>query len=122
MRTVLLLLAAAPAFAAPERLPPPREARFDIDGTPLPDGALMRYGSRANGHPTAVSIWWSPDGKKVVTDDTKVGGRSFREWNPGRRLARAVVGIAGRRPGEVGVGHAGWPALRRDARPRPRRV
>ena len=88
MFAALALLCAAPPADA-ERLPLPRLVRFDGDGYRLPDGAVLRLGSTARRHADATAIYWSADGKTIVTTDW----RTAKVWDAadGKLVARREI-------------------------------
>jgi WD40 repeat protein len=79
----LMILAGS---AAAEPGPPPREARTDAEGVPLPDGVIARLGSsrfRHDGYPLE-SVVFSPDGRLLASAHTR--GVSVFDVATGRRL------------------------------------
>src|SRR4051812_11196879 len=79
----LALIAATPALAQG----PPKAARFDLYGDPLPDGALARMGTvRLRDGDFFIPLVFSPDGRWLVS----AGGRLI-SWDTTTGRARWTV-------------------------------
>jgi WD40 repeat protein len=90
-----LVLLAHTAFVTSAAAQPARKSRLDVNGDPLPDGAVARLGTRRFQPPGRVgAIALSPDGTTVAATSPDSDGRariSLLDTSSGKLLGQHVV-------------------------------